>query len=492
MRPVRATCSFILSLVAIGCTAAPHPGTTTPAPAPTRAPSLTILHINDVYEIAPLDGGRSGGLARVATLLERERKANPNTILTLGGDFYSPSAIGTAQVDGQRLGGRQMVAVLNAVGLDAATFGNHEFDLTEPEFRARIAESRFRYVVSNVTDAAGIPFTGTVPHSILTLTPTKNGDRPIRVGIIGAVIPSNRRDWVRYDDALSSLRREVTAIRDSVDAIIALTHLSLATDQEIVEAIPKITLVIGGHEHENWAIRRGARFAPILKADANARSVVRAAITFPPGAPPVVTDDLTIVTDSIAEDSAVAREVTRWTALAHAGFRALGFDPVRVVARTTIALDGRETTTRNRPAPLTLLLADALRREQGAEIGLINTGSVRIDDVLPAGAITEYDVLRILPFGGKVVRVEMTGELLNRVLQQSEANRGTGGYLVMTGAGAIDPARWYRVATTDFLVSGLERGLDFLAPGNPGLTISVEGRDIRLAVIDELQRRFAP
>ena len=55
-----------------------------------------------------------------------------------------------------------MVAVLNLLGLDWATLGNHEFDIPEAAFRARLAESKFRIVASNVTDAAGAPFPGTV------------------------------------------------------------------------------------------------------------------------------------------------------------------------------------------------------------------------------------------------------------------------------------------------------------------------------------------
>ena len=59
-------------------------------------------------------------------------------LVTLGGDYLSSSALGTTIVDGQRLAGRQMVDVLNATGIDWATFGNHEFDVTEAQFRARL------------------------------------------------------------------------------------------------------------------------------------------------------------------------------------------------------------------------------------------------------------------------------------------------------------------------------------------------------------------
>ncbi len=60
---------------------------------------FTILQINDVYEISPLEGGKSGGLARVATVKKELLRENPNTIAVLAGDFLSPSFIGTLKTD---------------------------------------------------------------------------------------------------------------------------------------------------------------------------------------------------------------------------------------------------------------------------------------------------------------------------------------------------------------------------------------------------------
>ncbi|MEW6212269.1 MAG: bifunctional metallophosphatase/5'-nucleotidase, partial [Acidobacteriota bacterium] len=56
-----------------------------------QSQTITILQLNDVYEISPVDGGESGGLARVATLVERERARSPHTLFLLAGDFLSPS-----------------------------------------------------------------------------------------------------------------------------------------------------------------------------------------------------------------------------------------------------------------------------------------------------------------------------------------------------------------------------------------------------------------
>ncbi|MES2124476.1 MAG: 5'-nucleotidase C-terminal domain-containing protein [Gemmatimonadota bacterium] len=459
--------------------------------------TVTFIHFNDIYEITPMAGGSSGGLARLATLRAALARQYPNTVTDLAGDFLSPSAMGLAKVDGSRLAGRQMVSVLNAVGLQWATFGNHEFDIRPEEFLARLSESRFTYVVSNVTDSTGVLFPHTQRHAILRFGGRGGG---LRIGLIGLVINDNHPVWTRFEDPIVAAQREVAQLRDSVDAIVAITHLTLATDQRLVESVPEIALVLGGHEHENYEIRRGARFTPIVKADANVRSVAAVTLNFRQrGARPDVSVRLIVLDSTIRPDPRVARLVATWVARSDSAYIAAGLDPHARVTTLPAPFDGKESTVRVRPAPLAQMIAEALRAEvPGAEVGVMNSGSIRIDDVIPAGPVTQYDVIRILPFGGAVVGTTMSGSLLGRVLDQGEANRGTGGYLQFVGAervgdhwvvggSPLDPTRQYRVASTDFLLTGAERGLGFLAPGNPELGPITSYRDIRKAVIDRLR-----
>lgn len=486
---------FLLFLTLTGCAS----GLATNPRSPESGPSVTLLHFNDIYEITPVAGGASGGLARFATIRRELATSSSTLITTLGGDYLSPSAMGLAVVDGQRLAGRQMVAVLNAVGVDWAVLGNHEFDLREPEFRQRLSESRFRIVASNVADSAGNLFPGTVQSAVVRV-PTRGGE--LRIGMIGLTINSNRPAWVRFEDPIVAARRAVAEFGDSVDAIVALTHLALAEDQLLAEALPAITVILGGHEHENHVVRRGPRFTPIIKADANVRTVAVVTLTWPSGgAAPLVQSNLRVLDSTIAESPDVAREVAEWVARSDEAYRAQGLEPGAAVATIDTPLDGREAVVRTRPGPLTALIAEALRREvPGADVGVMNGGSIRIDDVMPAGVVTQYDVIRILPFGGNVVETTMTGSLLDRVLTQGEANRGSGGYLHAAGAARegtrwlvggvpIDRARTYRVATTDFLLTGRETGLDWLKPGNPDLGPVQPHRDIRVAVIEMLRSR---
>lgn len=103
----------------------------------------TILAVNDVYEIDAVGGGAYGGLDRVAALrkiLAKNPSAGP-VITMIAGDFFNPSGLGTIKEDNKPWAGRHMVSVLKAAGLDIAMFGNHEFDLSWPDFKARLDES---------------------------------------------------------------------------------------------------------------------------------------------------------------------------------------------------------------------------------------------------------------------------------------------------------------------------------------------------------------
>ena len=483
---MRRLLALLIVVLSFAPPAQAQPGPSTPLRA--GGPTITILHFNDVYEMSPIEAGKAGGLARVSNVRARLKARVPNLITTLGGDYVSPSAIGTARVNGERLAGRQMVAVLNRLGLDWATLGNHEFDIPEAAFRARLAETRYKIVSSNVTDAAGAPFPGTVPTAIV---PVKTPSGTIRLGLLGLTIDANRQPWVKYVPFLDAARAAVAALKGRSDAIVALTHLDLDEDRQLAEQIPEIDVILGGHDHENWFIERGPRFTPVIKADANVRSVAVVTLRFPrKGARPVVTARLQRIDDSIKEGPLAAAEVRKWTNLAFDAFRKDGFNPEELVARVETPLAGREAMVRNGQTNLTVLIGEAMRREAGTEIAVYNSGSIRIDDIVPAGPVTQYDVIRILPFGGKILKATLTGALLTRMLAIGDQNRGTGGYLQVTGVPkALDPSARYTLAISDFLLTGMEANLGFLTRSNPEITEVSELRDIRMAVIDELRRK---
>ena len=208
------------------------------------------------------------------------------------------------------------------------------------------------------------------------------------------------------------------------------------------------------------------------------------------GARPVISSHLERIDRTIPESPRTGAEVRKWRDLGFAGFRTEGFDPLEVIAVIPELLDAREAIIRNRPTAMTAFILDAMRHEAGTEAAIFNAGSIRLDDTLQAGPLTQYDIIRVLPFGGAVVRATMTGALLTRVLQIGEQNKGTGGFLHSTGLPAVlDPAGRYTLAISDFLLTGGEANLGFLTRQNPEITDLTDLRDVRMAVIDEAKKR---
>lgn len=446
--------------------------------------TVTFLHINDVYEIAPLDNGRAGGLARVAYLNRELKKKSPkSTHFVLAGDFLSPSVVGTLRHNGERIRGRHMVDVLNRAGLDLVTFGNHEFDYddeTPAVLNQRIEESQFRWVIANLQRREGpktVPFSkdgADLPTSLIL----DNGK--IKVGLFGICIPVNK-DFVQVTDALEAARRQYEDLRERCDAVVALTHLDADDDRRMAGQIPGLALIMGGHDHDHMRLKVGS--VTIAKADANAKTVYIHQLRFDRKKRLVgLESELKTIDETIPEDPATAAAVTKWELIASESFRELGFEPTELVYTTPEPWDGLEATVRREHGVLTTLIAQSMFRAfPGSDLAVFNGGSVRVDDVLE-GPISQYDIVRILPFGGGISQVNMTGEFLQKVLEAGRLSRGKGGFLHHANARydeasqtwyiaeqPLDLARTYKVVLPDFLLTGKEFGMSFLIPANPGI-----------------------
>ncbi|SFC02988.1 5'-nucleotidase [Flexibacter flexilis DSM 6793] len=442
------------------------------------AQQLTLLQINDTYELTPLSG--QGGMTRVATLRKQLVKENPATLLVHAGDFLNPSVLSALSYQGKRISGKQMIETLNAVGLDYTAFGNHEFDVKEADLLARLDESRFEWLAANVwhkTPQGQIPFSRTgqaaFPKSVIRKI---NG---LRVGIIGVTIPLEK-DFVLCTDPFTAAKTEYNRLKDSTDFVIAITHQSIDADKQLAKELPALKLIIGGHEHDNTAQQVGETL--IRKADANAKTAYIHRINFDAATQKVsIVSELKKVDASLPDDSATAAVVSRWQQIATEGIKAVGFDAAEVLMQVKgEPLDGLEATVRNKHGKLTDIIAAAmLTHSKHAQAAIVNGGSVRIDDRL-TGTVTAYDLMRIVPFGGGLVEMQIKGADLQKLLDAGLKNKGTGGYLHYANISEskkgwkingkkLIPAKYYNIITTEFLFTGKEANMDFLIPQNPNI-----------------------
>jgi len=362
---------------------------------------VTLLQVNDVYQFDPVDQDSGGGLARVLTLSKAIKKENPNTLFLLAGDTISPS------VESITYQGAQMIDAWNAVGLDYATFGNHEFDFGPEVLKERIKESKFGWVAANVIDTkTGKTFNDVPPFIVREF----NG---VKIGIFGLVLPETKLTSrpgadVEFRNPCEVARQMVTEIHaQGAKVVVALTHLSMREDKEVARCAD-IDLIIGGHEHTLLESLVG--HAPIFKMTSDARELGRIDLNITPSGELDSIDWQTIpvsgTTKADPDFTAVSRKyATLLTQLA------------KPVGRTSVALDARLTENRTRETNVGNLVADSFRKSMGADVAILNGGSIRADELLEAGPLTVRSVLSILPFKNKLIKLEVTGETLRAALE---------------------------------------------------------------------------
>ncbi len=472
--------------------------------------SFTFLQLNDVYEISPLEGGKSGGLARVETIHQSLLSKNKNTFMFMAGDFLNPSLIGTMKLNGKRIRGEQMVETMNAMHFDLVTFGNHEFDIKENEVQDRLDQSTFPWVSSNCRHRVcdqNFPFH--IQHNgFKTFVPdtyiidaVDNDGTAIKIGFFSVTLNSNQKDYVHYNDIYEEAKRAYNYLNERTDLVIGFTHVEIEDDKKIAAMLPNVPLIMGGHEHYNMLEKVGNTY--ISKADANAKTVYVHDFVYDKKTKQYTLKSTLIpINDKIVPNPKVQAVVTKWEAVLDNKVRTIVDEPYKTIMNATIPLDGRDIPTRSTQTNLGVLIAESLRVafDKPSDASFMNGGSIRLDDQL-SGNITPIDFFRALPFGGSAYQVEMTGDLLIKTLDFGAKSIGNGAYLQrskldfddvkkhwLINGKPIQKGNTYLISVTDFLLSGYD--IPFLKEGVDGLKsvykpkMGEKAYDIRKAVIE--------
>jgi 5'-nucleotidase len=406
---------------------------------------VTLLQVNDVYQFAPVDQKTKGGLARLLTLKKSIQQQNPNTLLLLSGDTISPS------VESITYKGAQMIDAWNAIGLDYSTFGNHEFDFGPEVLLERIKESKFGWIAANVIDTrTGQPFGGVEPFVIREFG-------GVKVGIFGLVLPETKTTSrpgpnVEFRNSCEVAKQMVAQIHErGAKVVVALTHLSMREDKEVARCAD-VDLIIGGHEHTLLESHAGR--APIFKMTADARELGQIDLNISQTTGELESIDWKVIpiTDKTVEApefAAVNRKYAKLLA-----------ELEKRVGRTSVALDARSAQGRTRETNVGNFITDAYRKATAADVALMNGGSIRADELIPAGPLTVRDVLSMLPFKNKLVKIEITGATLRAALEhgvsRSAEDAEPGGFPQVSGIQfSFDASRPAGSRIVDVKVNGL-------------------------------------
>lgn len=377
-----------------------------------------MLLVNDVYVADTLRDG-TGGLARVAHIRDSIEKATGQPVLyVLAGDVLSPSVLG------KWYGGAQMVDAFNASRLDVATLGNHEFDGSRANLLARLGESRFRWLSGNCGEAGGAPFPGVRGWDTLRV----NG---VRVGIFGTTVVRDYPAYVKCRNADSATTRLVDSLQAAgAELIVGLTHRNYFEDTTTIVTEPRISAVLGGHDHNGRAFVRDGRV--LTKAVSNARTASLVTFTRPPGAARWRVEERVFrIGAGIPDEPRTRAVVQRWRDTLE---RRIGPDRVLGIAPEPInavdSISKRESRFGN-------LIADAMRLGTGADVAMINAGALRFDDVMAAGPITRHMFEGVFLFADetRAVTFPLTGARLRDLLEHgvSRGSLESGPYTQLSG-----------------------------------------------------------
>lgn len=218
------------------------------------AQKLTIMHFNDTHShLEPERAGKSagrGGVIERAALVDSVRNAvgRRNFLLLHAGDFNQGTSYYTT------LGGMLEVGLVNALGYDVITLGNHEFDDGIEHLGRRLAGLKCPVVCSNYDFSQFELGKYVKPYVVL-----KRGG--MRIGIFGMltditkVVERTIADRLPKFDDVETADRWASYLKNEkrCDIVIALTHLGMENedfmDQDLVRATRNIDLVVGGHSH---------------------------------------------------------------------------------------------------------------------------------------------------------------------------------------------------------------------------------------------------
>ncbi|KID12597.1 bifunctional metallophosphatase/5'-nucleotidase [Ponticoccus alexandrii] len=450
--------------------------------------SLTILHTNDFHArfepISKYDSGCSsedndagecfGGSARLMTAISDAKARTNNYLLVDGGDQFQGTLFYTYYK------GKLAAEMMNQMGYDAMTVGNHEFDDGPEVLRGFVDAVEFPVLMSNA-DLSGEEL---LKDSIMKSTVIEKGGE--KLGLIG-LTPQDTDELaspgpnIIFTDPSDAVQAEVDKLtEEGVNKIIVLSHSGYAVDQRVAENTTGVDVIVGGHSNTLLGDMEGAAGAyptvvngvQIVQAYAYGKFLGELNVTF---------DDEGVVTEAsgapILMDASVTEEEDVKARIAEA---AVPLDEIRneVVAETSEAIEGNRDVCRAMECSMGNLVADAMLdrvKDQGVEIAIANSGGLRAS--IDAGEVTMGEVLTVLPFQNTLSTFQVSGATVVEALENgvSQIEEGGGRFPqvagmtftvdpsaeagsrvseVMVGGEPIDPEKTYGLVSNNYVRNG--------------------------------------
>ena len=390
---------------------------------------LTILHTNDFHSrfepISRFDSGCGaedneagkcfGGSARLVSAINAVRARGGNLLLVDGGDQFQGTLFYTYYK------GKLAAEMMNKMGYDAMTVGNHEFDDGPEVLRGFMDAVNFPVVSSNTDVSREKLLDGELQKSVIL---EKGGQK---IGVIG-LTPEDTSEMaspgknVSFSEPVAAVQGEVDRLSAmGVNKIVVLSHSGFAVDQHVARETTGIDVIVGGHSNTYLSNSDEKAEGPypimvgetaIVSAYAYGKYLGELNVTFDDDGKILAANGDPLVMDaSVTEDGATKVRVSE---------AAVPLEEIRqkVVASTAAMIEGNRHVCRVSECAMGNLVADAMLArvaDQGVTIAITNSGGIRAS--IDAGEVTMGEVLTVLPFQNTLSTFQVSGAVVIEALE---------------------------------------------------------------------------
>lgn len=431
-----------------------------------QANKISIVHVNDMHSRVE-ESAEHIGYAKLSTMIREIKQSNPNTLVLDAGDTLHGQTIANL------VRGESIVNVMNAIGFDAMTTGNHDYNYGSGRLVELAGQAKFPVLAANVYKADGSRLLE--PYVVKTVG-------GVRVGIFGLATPETlykthpkNVEGLTFADPVEEGKKMVAELSGKADVVVALSHLgldasSVDTSLKLAEQVKGIDVIIDGHSHTMLENGRVVGDTLIAQTGEYGKNVGVVELTV--SGEEVTSKQARLMSrkqaDAVQPDQAVADIVKK---VKEEQEKVLS----EAVGSSAVHLVGERENVRTGETNLGNLITDAMLDETGADVAITNGGGIRAS--IPAGTITKGHVITVLPFGNYIQTKRVTGADLLAALEH-----GVGAYPDSAGSFphvggmtfAIDPSKpkgervkslhvrnepvdlnkTYLMATNDFMAAG--------------------------------------
>lgn len=350
-----------------------------------REHTLVVLSTNDIH-------AKIQRFPQLAAAVRACRDTTQFMLLVDAGDRWT----GNAFVDKVSAPGKPVIELMNALGYDAATFGNHEFDHGQAYLGRMLDSTAFRVVCANcISDTCTFP--QVAPYTILR----RDG---IRIGIVGAVTnyegpghpAGNKSSFVglAFPDPQAEAMKYAAELRPKVDVLILLSHMGDDRDMELLGKTQLFDLVVGGHTHV--VLDTLVNGTLLTQTGKNLQNVGVSTVRMR-GRKILGVDFRVVPLDDYRPDSLFSRQVGAYYA-----------DPELNGSVGSFAAGVDKSGLGN-------WMASSIARNAGAQLGVYHVGGVRLDGI-SAGDVARARVYDLEPFGTRIAVMKMSTEQIRRMI----------------------------------------------------------------------------